>query len=190
MLVQASYSLIDSFFIGRLGAVALAGIAVSSPLMTIYRAIGMGTGIGAASLVGRRLGAENREEANRAACVGITSFFMVGGLLSIICLLTLEPLLRLFGANDAILPLAKSYMLVETGFLVIDFFLTTLAELVRAEGHPAVASAGMVTAGLMNCIWDQFWGSAWAHFRRWGWRGLPLPLQLAVASEYQLCLSI
>lgn len=154
MVISSSYSLVDSIFIGRLGPVALAAIAVASPLMMIYNAIGQGTGIGAASLVGRRLGEKNYAAANRAACVGITSFFMVGGLMGIICLLSLDWLLRLFGADDSVLPLARSYMIVETGFIVLDFLHLTLAELIRAEGHPVIASSAIITSGIANCIFD------------------------------------
>ncbi len=154
MVISSSYSLVDSIFIGRLGPTALAAIAVASPLMMIYNAIGQGTGVGAASLVGRRLGEKNYEEANRAACMGITSFIMVGGLMSIVCLLGLGWLLRLFGADDTVLPLAMSYMVVETSFIVLDFLHLTLAELIRAEGHPVIASSAIITSGIVNCIFD------------------------------------
>ncbi len=154
MVISASYSLVDSIFVGRLGPAGLAALAVASPLMMIYNAIGQGTGVGASSLVGRLLGAKNYPAANRAACIGITSFFMVGGAVSIVCLLALEPLLRLFGADSTVLPLAKTYMVIETSFIVVDFLHLTLAELVRAEGHPVVASTALITAGITNCIFD------------------------------------
>jgi putative MATE family efflux protein len=122
--------------------------------MMIFNAIGQGTGVGAASLVGRRLGEKSYEEANRAACVGITSFFIVGGFMTVICLLSLSWLLQLFGADDTVLPWAMSYMVVETYFIVLDFFHLTLAELIRAEGHPVVASSAIIISGVVNCIVD------------------------------------
>jgi putative MATE family efflux protein len=154
MVVSASYSLVDSIFVGRLGPEGLAALAVASPLMMIYNAIGQGTGVGAASLVGRCLGAKNYVEANRAACLGITAFFIVGGLVTVIALLFLEPLLRLFGADNTVLPLARTYMFIETSFIVVDFLHLTLAELIRAEGHPVIASSAMITSGITNCIFD------------------------------------
>jgi len=154
MVISSSYSLVDSIFIGRLGPTALAAIAVASPLMMIFNAIGQGTGVGAASLVGRRLGEKNYDGANRAACMGITSFFMVGGFVTILVLLSLEWLLRLFGADDSVLPLARAYMLIETSFIVLDFLHLTLAELIRAEGHPTIASSAIITSGIANCIFD------------------------------------
>ena len=68
--------------------------------------------------------------------------------------MNLEPLLRLFGANDSVMPFAYRYMFVETYSLVLDFFLVILVELVRVGGSPAWASAGMITASVMDLIWS------------------------------------
>ncbi|MDD5082729.1 MAG: MATE family efflux transporter, partial [Dehalococcoidales bacterium] len=135
-------------------------LAVSNPLMAIFRAVGMGIGVGSASLVSRRLGAGKREEADRVAAGAITLFLMVSALVTLLCLLNLTRLLRLFGAGETVLPLAKSYMIVETSFIALDFLVIVLAELVRVEGNPVLASVAMITSGLMNCIWDPIliWG--------------------------------
>ncbi len=170
-MVNASYNLVDTFFIARLGITALAAISVANPLMTIYRSVGMGVGIGAASLIARRLGSGNREAANRAAGGAITTFFMVSAVVTLIMLVFLDTLLRLFGADAAVLPLARSYMLVETGFIALDFFLTVLAELVRVEGNPMLASVAMITSGLMNCIWDPILMFGFGPFPRLGIAG-------------------
>jgi Na+-driven multidrug efflux pump len=69
-------------------------------------------------------------------------------------LFNLDGLLRLFGANATVLPLARSYMLVEASFICLDFLHLTLAELIRAEGHPVVASTAIITSGIVNCICD------------------------------------
>jgi putative MATE family efflux protein len=153
-MVSASYNLVDAIFVGRLGTEALAALAVANPLMAIYRSIGMGIGVGTASLISRRLGAGKREEANRTAGVSITLFFIVGGLVTIICLVNLETLLQLFGAGESVLPLAKSYMFIETIFITLDFFLLVLAELIRVGGSPVLSSSGMIISGVMNCVWD------------------------------------
>jgi len=153
-MVNASYNLVDAIFVGRLGTEALAALAVSNPLMMIYRSIGMGIGVGAASLISRRLGAGNREEANRAAGGAITLFLMVSAVVTFVCLANLETFLRLFGADQSVLPLAKSYMIIETSFIALDFLIIVLAELVRTEGNPVLASGAMITSAVMNCIWD------------------------------------
>lgn len=150
----AGYNLFDAIWCGHLGTEALAALTVAGPLMTIYRAIGGGIGVGAASLIARNLGAGKKEETNRAAGCSISFFFIVSGLVTIICLMNLETLLRLFGADDSVLPYAQSYMFVETLSIVVDFFLVVLMELVRVGGSPTLASAGMIAASLTDLIWS------------------------------------
>ncbi|MDD5038209.1 MAG: MATE family efflux transporter [Dehalococcoidales bacterium] len=171
---MASYILVDSIFVGRLGTEALAALAVANPLMAIYRAVTMGIGVGVASLISRRLGAGDEEGANRAAAGGITLFFMVGTVVTVICLLNLEALLRLFGAGGLVLPLAKDYMFIETCFMLLDFFIIILAELVRVEGNPVLSSASMIIAGLMNCVWDPILGFGLGPFPKMGMMGFAL----------------
>jgi Na+-driven multidrug efflux pump len=151
---SALYNLFDAIWCGRLGTEAVAALSVANPLMAIYRAIGTGISVGATSLIARNLGAGKNEETNRTAGCGISLFFIVSGLVTIICLMNLEPLLRLFGADDSVLPFAYSYMFVETSWLVLDFFLVVLVELVRVGGNPALASAGMITASVMDLVWS------------------------------------
>ena len=66
-LVQASYNIVDTAFVGRLGLAPLAAMAIAFPLMIIYTALGQAIGTGAASIISRRLGARDYEEANKAA---------------------------------------------------------------------------------------------------------------------------
>jgi putative MATE family efflux protein len=150
----AGYNLFDAIWCSRLGAEALAALTVSGPLMTIFRAIGSGIGVGAASLIARSLGAGKKEETNRIAGCSISLFFIVSGLMTIICLLNLKTLLQLFGANDSVLPYAESYMFIETCSIAVDFFLVVLVELVRVGGSPTLASTGMIIASLLDLIWS------------------------------------
>jgi len=150
----AGYNLFDAIWCGRLGPEQLAALTVAGPLMTIYRAIGSGIGVGTASLIARNLGAGKKEETNKVAGCSISFFFIVSFLATIICLIYLEPLLRLFGADDSVLPFAESYMFVETCSIAVDFFLVVLVELVRVGGSPTIASAGMIVASIADLIWS------------------------------------
>lgn len=154
MEAAAGYELFDAVWCGRLGAEALAALTVAGPLMAIYRAVGTGIGVGSASLIARHLGAEKKDEADRAACNSISLFFIVSGLMALTCLIILEPLLRLFGADNSVMPFAYSYMFVETCSMPVDFSLVIVAELVRTQGSPTVASVGLVIASLADLIWS------------------------------------
>ncbi len=154
MLVHSSYNIVDAIFVGRLGTEALAALTVAFPLMMIFMAIGMGTGVGAASLISRRLGAKDHEGANRVAGVTITLAIVIGALMTIVCLPNLEALLRLFGATGSVLPLAKSYMSILATFAVVNFFSLTVGNIIRAEGNPVFPSVVMIVAAVTNIILD------------------------------------
>jgi putative MATE family efflux protein len=151
---SAFYNLFDAIWCGRLGAEAIAALSVAHPLMHIYMAIGGGIGVGAASLIARKLGAGEKEEAYRTACCSISFFFIIGSLMTLICLPNLRTLLRIFGAGDSVLPFAYDYMLIETGTIIVNFFLVVLVELVRIGGSPSIASAGTITASIMDLVWS------------------------------------
>ncbi len=151
---SAFYNLFDAIWCGRLGAESVAALSIAHPLMHIYMAIGSGIGVGSASLIARNLGAGKKEEVNRTVCSSISFFFIVSGLMTVICLMNLETLLRLFGADNSVLPFAMSYMYVETWSIALDFFLVVLVQLVRVGGSPSFASAGTIIASVMDLIWS------------------------------------
>ncbi|MEM2103514.1 MAG: MATE family efflux transporter [Candidatus Bathyarchaeia archaeon] len=154
MEAAAFYELFDAVWCGRLSAEDLAALTVSGPLMAIYRSVGTGIAVGSSSLISRHLGAGRKDEADKAACNSISLFFIVSCLASLICLINLEFLLRLFGATDAVIPFAYSYMLIETLAMPVDFFLVVAAELVRTQGSPKIASTGLIVASVADLIWS------------------------------------
>jgi len=148
MLVMGSYNVIDAVFVGRLGAEAIAALTVSFPLMMVFVAVGVGTGVGATSLISRRLGEGRRQKANQAAALCFTLCALFGVVITAVCLPNLEGLLRLFGARDTVMPLAKEYMSILVTFSVLNFFPMIVGSIVRAEGNPILPSVtGVLSVG-------------------------------------------
>ena len=71
MLVQALYNVVDSAFVGQLGQDAFTAVSLAFPVQTLMIAVSVGTGIGINSLIARRLGERNREEASQVALHGV-----------------------------------------------------------------------------------------------------------------------
>jgi len=151
LVVQALYNLTDTIFVGRgVGSLAIAGIAVSFPVQILVMAVAQTFGIGAASIVSRALGAGDRPRARRTLgnllSIVILSSAVIAGLGS----LYLEPLLRLFGATETILPYGADYL----GIILVGtpFFLFAMATnaVVRGEGNARVAMGTMIISGLLN----------------------------------------
>lgn len=154
MMVASSYNIVDAIFVGRLGPEPLAALTIVFPLMMIFMAVSQGTGVGAASLIARRLGAGDNEGANRVAGVTISVTILLGVLMTAIFLPSLQVWLRLFGASGPVLILAESYMSILATFIVIAFFPMTIGAIIRAEGNPILASAVMITSAVTNIALD------------------------------------
>lgn len=154
MLVMGSYNIIDAIFVGRLGAEAIAALTVSFPFMMLFVAVGVGTGVGATSVISRSLGAGNRLDADRTAAVVFTLVVLFGIAITAIFLPNLEGMLRLFGARDAVMPLAKEYMSILVIFAVFNFFPMMIGSIVRAEGNPILPSVVGIISVVINIILD------------------------------------
>jgi len=154
MLVASSYNVVDAIYVGRLGPEALAALTIAFPLMMVFMGLATGTGVGAASLISRRLGAGDHEAADRTAGTTITLSLIVSVLMAAVCLPNLPALLRLFGASGPVLPLAESYVSIMVVFAVIEFFPLGMTNIIRAEGNPLLASTGMIISAVINIILD------------------------------------
>jgi len=154
MIVTNSYNIIDTIFLGRLGSEAIAALSVSFPIQVIIAALANSTGIGAASLISRSLGAKRYEDASIAAGQIFFLALFLGLAVTILGIIFLRRLLLLFGATPAIMDLTVQYMtivLAGTVFLMIMLMLTNAA---RSEGNALVSMRTLVISAVANIIMD------------------------------------
>jgi len=154
MVINGSYTIVDAIFVGRLGSEALGALTVVFPLTMIYMAVSMGTGVGSASLISRSLGAGHYKQANRCACVAITLALLIGVFTTFIYLTNMEGLLRLFGARDLVLPLAKQYLTIMVIFTFIHASVLIIGNIIRAGGSPIISGSAMIASAIINIILD------------------------------------
>jgi len=182
MVAQALYNVVDRIFVGQgVGPEGIAGTTVAFPFMLVMLAFGMLIGFGATALVSIRLGEQKREEAERV--LGNAAVLLVGVSLLLTATGTalLDPLLRLFGASDQILPYAHDYLqIVVLGsvFQAVGFGLNAI---IRGEGNPRIAMFTMLIGALLNMILDPIFIFGFG----WGMRGAALA---TVASQAVSCL--
>lgn len=188
MSVQASYNLVDAFFIGRgVGPLGLAGTVVVFPLQLFAIGVGSMGGAGTASLVSRSLGAGDPGWANRALGTLVTLSLSAGILSTLLGRLALLPLLGLLGARGEVVPFARDYMAVLLFGLPLQVLGLGLSSVLRAEGNAQSPMAAMVLSAGVNTVLDAFFifgfgwgvaGAAWATVISQGlvvgWLGLHL----------------
>ena len=115
MMVNALYNIVDRMFIGRIpdvGSLALTGVGITMPIMSILLAFGMLIGIGSTANISLNLGRGKRDEAEKLIGSAITLSLIVGVIITIIGLIFLNPILNIFGASENTLFYAKEYITV------------------------------------------------------------------------------
>ena len=154
MLVTNIYNMADTFFVGTLGTSASGATGVVFGLMGIIQAFGFMLGHGAGSNISRRLGSR---EVDKARMYAATSFYASLGAGLLILLLGFcfqDPLLRLLGSTDSILPYARDY---STWILLAAPAMAgscVMNNILRYEGKATFAMCGLVSGGLLNILGD------------------------------------
>jgi len=168
LLVQACYNVTNRIFIGNtVGSLGIAGITVGFPAMMIQVAFGAMVGMGATTLVSIRLGQGRKEEAERVMGNAVVLLFITSLLITAFGFTFMEPMLRLFGASDAVLPYAREYMeivILGTVFGLLSFGMNNF---LRAEGNPGKAMVTMLISSICNIILTFLFVTVF----KWGMRG-------------------
>ncbi len=140
MTITSIYNIIDSIFIGHgVGPMAIAGLAISFPLMNLVVAFCTLVSAGGSTLASIRLGQKDMKGATEILshtlmlCITNSLFF---GILSFIFL---DDILTFFGASADTLPYARSFMQVILLGTPITYTMIGLNHVMRATGYPKKA---------------------------------------------------
>lgn len=154
MLVTNIYNMADTYFVSTLGTSASGAVGVVFGLMAIIQAIGFMFGHGAGSIIARKLGEKKQDMASCIASAGFFSALAAGILLAVFGLIFSEPLMRILGSTDTILPYAKTYgscILIASPIMAGSFAMNNI---LRYEGKAALAMIGLTTGGVLNIFGD------------------------------------
>ncbi|MCI6377803.1 MAG: MATE family efflux transporter [Clostridiales bacterium] len=154
MMISALYNLVDAYFVGGLGTSRMGAISVAYPLGQVTVGLGLLFGSGAASVIARALGRGDREWAGQAASTAVYGGLAIGGAAIALALLFLEPLLRLLGATDSILPYAMRYAGIYVAGSLFNVFNVTMNSVVTSEGAAKTSMAAMSTGAVLNMALD------------------------------------
>ncbi|MCL1992898.1 MAG: MATE family efflux transporter [Spirochaetes bacterium] len=174
MLAGALYNVIDRIFIGRaVGEIAMGGVGLVMPLMTIGMAWAMLFGMGTANMISMRLGQGKRGDAENALNHCFFLLIAAGLFLMVSGLLLLEPLLGLLGAQEGseALAFAREYFRITLFGSVFGLLGFGLAHCTRAQGFPKITMACLLIGAILNIILSALFvlafdwgvqGAAWA----------------------------
>jgi len=157
MLVNALYNIVDRIFIGHIpdvGPMAITGVGITMPIMTVILAFGMLIGIGSAANMSIKLGQGKKNEAERIIGNATHLLIILGIILTTIGLLFMNPILQSFGATDQTIVFAKDYIEIIIMGTIFNLFSFAFTHMTRADGNPKLAAIIMVVGCLLNAILD------------------------------------
>lgn len=154
-MITSIYSIVDMAMVGQYqGPTGTAALAVVAPIWNIIYSLGLLTGIGGSVLYSHARGKSTKEEANEFFTVAFigTVLFAVASWVAIVFFE--EPLLMLFGANEALLPLAQDYMKPIRFAIPLFVFNQMFAAFLRNDNRPALATGAVLADGIFNVVGD------------------------------------
>ncbi len=171
MFIQALYNIVDSIWVAKLGTDAITAVSLAFPLQNIVMSVGVGMGIGIGSVISMSLGARNRQEANRAASIGVALvllhcvIFAVGGLA------ITKPFLRMFTNDPVIYQWACDYTYVVLCISFGELLQMCLEKIFQGLGKMKTTMVMMASGCIINIILDPILIFGWFGFPAMGVKG-------------------
>ncbi len=172
MTASSLYNMVDSIFIGHgVGKFAIAGLALTFPMMNLGAAFGALVGVGASATISMLLGQKNYEMAQKVLGNVVTLNLIIGLLYTIVFLIFLDPILYFFGASENTIGYARDYMMVILYGNIITHMYLGLNAVMRSAGLPRKAMMATIYTVIINTVLDPLFiyvfdwgikGAAWA----------------------------
>ncbi len=156
MMVTNIYNMADTYFVGTIGTSASGATGVVFGLMAIFQAFGFMFGHGAGSNISRRLGSKNIREAREFSSTSFYLSILAGLIFMAIGLIWMDPLMRLLGSTDTILPYSRTYAFF---ILIAGPAMTSscvMNNILRYEGKAFYAMIGLTAGGILNIFGDAY----------------------------------
>ena len=172
MVVNSLYNIVDRMFVGHgAGEMGIAAITVSFPLMMVMVSFSTLVGVGSNTLFSIKMGEGRKELAERILGNAFVLLFAFPAAAAVAAICWLDPLLRLMGCSDALLPLARTYAAVVLGGAALSTTGHGLSHFLRSDGHPVESMVAMLIGAIVNTALDALFilyfgwgvaGAAWA----------------------------
>jgi len=174
MVLESLFAVIDVFWVGRLGADAVATVGLTESMLTLVFAVAMGLSLSTTAMVARRIGEKDPEAAAvagvQAIFVGLATSAMVG----LPCFFLAPQLLRLMGATPEIIAVGSNYARIALGGSGVVLLLFLNNAIFRGAGDAAIAMRLLWVSNIINLTLDPCLIFGWGPFHRFGVTGAAL----------------
>jgi putative MATE family efflux protein len=156
LLISALYNVVDQLFIGNseIGYMGNVATTIVFPLTILALALSLLVGDGVASFMALCQGKGEAGKSAKAVGAALSFTFALSVVFTVICLLFMDPILRLLGATDNSIALAREYGYIVLGGVIFSFYTNVLNPIIRADGAPIFAMIAQGAGAIFNIIGD------------------------------------
>ncbi len=153
-ILQTAYQLIDTFWLGRLGANAVAAVSISFPILFLVLSLGAGLTLAGTVIVSQYKGANDRKMIDFTASQTVVIVFLISILLAFLGYVVASPLMNLVGAGPEILNDSVTYFQVSSFGFVFLFMFFVFQSLMRGIGNVLLPMYIVLGTVLLNLVLD------------------------------------
>jgi len=154
MGMESIFVLVDIFFVSRLGSDAVAAVGLTEAALTLLYAVAIGLSMGATALVARRIGEGDRQAARATAGQVIWVGMAISVVIGILGVVFASDLLRLMGAETAVVLIGPGYTATMLGGSATILMLFLLNAVFRGAGNAVIAMRALWIANGINIVLD------------------------------------
>jgi putative MATE family efflux protein len=174
MSMQSLFGVVDVFFVGKLGAGAVAVVGMTDSLLTLIFAVAIGLSMGTTAMVARRVGEGDRHAAAVAAVQAIGLGVLISLPLGALGWLASRPLLRLMGAAPELIDGGSTFTSIILGANLVVMLLFLINAIFRGAGEPAFSMRALWIANGINMLLDPLLIFGWGPVPALGLTGAAL----------------
>jgi putative MATE family efflux protein len=174
MVLESLFAVVDVFWVGRLGADAVATVGLTESLLSLVFAVGLGLSLSTTAMVARRIGEKDPAGAAVAGVQAITIGLAVSALIGIPCLFLAPRLLQLMGASPQIVATGSGYARIALGGSGAILLLFLNNAIFRGAGDAAIAMRLLWVSNIINLVLDPCLIFGWGPFPKLGVTGAAL----------------
>ncbi len=152
MFAESLFAIVDIFYVAKLGANAVAVVAITESMMYLIYAVAIGISVGATASVARRIGEKDEDGVAKVATHSIYLGFIAAVMMGIIGAIFAPDFLRLLGADEAVIAGDSNFTRILLGGNIVVVFLFLLNAIFRGAGDAAIAMRVLWIANLLNII--------------------------------------
>lgn len=171
MMMESVFAVVDVFFVGRLGAAAVATVGLTESLMIVLYTIAFGLSIGATATVSRRIGEKDADGAARAAVQVLALGALLSGAIGILGAIFAPELLALMGADAEVIAVGTPFARLSLAGSATAFLIFLVNAVFRGAGDPAVAMRVLILGNGLNIVLDPALIFGWGPFPELGLAG-------------------